>query len=103
MNRDDRDLEQNLLLEKLNSLTSSVQKIIDKTHNIDKTLVKQEKQLEVHIYRTELAENRLDHIEKSIDPIKKHVNRVDGALKLLGLLMLIISIVGGALGIYKAF
>lgn len=51
-----------------------------------------------HIYRTELNEKRLEHIENNIEPIKAHVSRVDGALKLLGILSLVLTII---VGMYK--
>jgi len=44
--------------------------------NIDKTLIRNTVSLEEHIRRTEILEEKLD-------PIEKHVTKVQGALKLI--------------------
>jgi hypothetical protein len=65
---------------------------------IDKTLIRQEETLKHHVFRTDLAEQRLDKMEVAMEPVKAHVRRTDGALKLLG----IISVVSGlAAALYK--
>lgn len=82
--------------QQLNSLLTQV---FDKLHAIDKTLVKQEENLKIHIYRTELAEKRLEIIENDLSPVKKHVNMLEGGLKLLGIISLLIGIILGVIKI----
>jgi hypothetical protein len=41
--------------------------------------------------RTELAEQGIKELQEALEPVKTHVNHVEGALKLLGLL----SVIGG--------
>jgi len=67
----------------------------EKLHHIDKTLVKQEENLKEHMRRTELAEKRLDSIETDLKPIKKHIVRLDGVVKFLGFIALIVGIGAG--------
>jgi len=67
--------------------------------SVDITLVKQEESLKHHIYRTGLAEKRLQHIEDGLEPIKAHVSRVDGGLKMLGILSLVLGIIATGLKI----
>lgn len=53
--------------------------------SIDVTLASQHVSLKHHIRRTEL-------LEKELAPIKRHVDMVNGALKLLGILASILAI-----------
>lgn len=53
-----------------------------------------------HIRRTDLAEESIRLIRAEVQPIKDHVTRVDGGLKLIGFIGLFVGIVGG---IYKIF
>lgn len=77
---------------KLEIIDSKVDKLDSRLDNVDKILVQQHESLKHHIYRTELAEKRLHHIEDSIDPIKSHVDYVKGGIKLLSLLAMILGI-----------
>lgn len=90
------DLLQNLI-DKVENRDNVVERRLD---SIDKTLTSQHESLKHHIYRTDLLEKQLEHIEKDVEPIKIHVNRVDGVLKFLGIISLITGI---ALSFYKMF
>lgn len=57
-------------------IDSKLDKIQDRLESIDVTLVKQHAALEKHIYRTDLAEKRLELVENELLPLKKHVVRV---------------------------
>lgn len=81
-------------------ILKKVDKLDSRLDDIDKTLVKQHESLKHHIYRTDLAEKRLEHIESAMEPIRAHVHRMDGALKFLGVLSLLLGIV---FGIFKLF
>lgn len=65
---------------------------------IDKTLVKQEANLEKHMLRTDQNETMIQIIAEDIKPVKKHVTQVEGILKFIGLISLILGI---ALSIIK--
>lgn len=58
--------------------------------SMDKTLALQHQSLELHIKRTELLEQRLE-------PIENHVQQVNGAGKLIGLLALLATIISAYL------
>ncbi len=64
--------------------------IAEAQSDIKVTLAQQQVILDEHIRRTEL-------LEKELDPVTKHVSRVEGALKLLGVL----SAVGGLMRLFK--
>lgn len=74
-----------LVLNKIDRLDSRID-------NVDKTLVKQEVSLSEHIRRTELAEEAIKILKSSIDPINRHVHMVEGALKMIGGLSLLLGI-----------
>lgn len=69
----------------------SDQRILDKLDemdkridNIDITLAKQHVSLEEHIKRTNL-------LEEQLKPVNKHVDMVNGALKLLGFIAVLLA------------
>lgn len=75
-----------VLNEKIDIRMESIDGRLD---TIEKVLIQQEANLKHHIYRTELAEKRLEHIEDQIVPVTKHITRIDGVLKFLGFLTLV--------------
>lgn len=84
--------------DKLNKIDEKLERIEDKISNIDVTLTKQAKDLEHHIYRTDLAEENIELLRSELDPIKKHINFVDASLKVIGLIASGMTFI---LGIYK--
>lgn len=61
-------------------------KILDKISNIDVTLAKQQISLDEHIRRTAIAEQHIEAIREDIKPMQKHINMVQGGLKVLAAL-----------------
>ena len=59
---------------------------------------KQEENLKEHIRRTELAEENLDMIRSEMQPLKEHVIAINGVLKIIGVLSII---VGSAAGFFQ--
>jgi archaellum component FlaC len=86
--------EKSALMQLLERLDHKVEKLDRRLDNVDKTLIKQEGNLEKHILRTDLAERNIEmvrtevrKVESDLAPVKKHVVQVEGALKLLGLVL----------------
>lgn len=69
----------------MSQILAKLDKLDDRLDSVDKTLVKQEANLGEHMRRTAL-------LEEDLKPIKKHVGHVEGGLKLLGILSLILGI-----------
>lgn len=86
--------------EQLDKIEEKVDRIGEKISNIDVTLAKQAKDLEHHIYRTELAEQNLELIRQEMVPVKKHVALMDASLKVIGALS---SAAMFVLGVIKMF
>jgi predicted nucleic acid-binding Zn-ribbon protein len=86
--------------EQLDKIEEKVDRIESKISNIDVTLAKQAKDLEHHIYRTDLAESNIELLRSEMQPVKKHVALMDASLKVIGALS---SIVMFVLGIAKMF
>lgn len=70
----------------LDEIKNNIKEINSSMREIDKTLVKQEAQLAEHIRRTNLLESK-------IEPVEKHIHMVNGALKLLGILSIVVGII----------
>jgi tetrahydromethanopterin S-methyltransferase subunit G len=70
--------------EKIDRIVEKLDQIDGRIDNIDVTLVKQAGQLEHHIYRTDLAEKHLRTLESDLKPVQKHVEMVNGFLKVVG-------------------
>lgn len=84
----------------LEYLTEKVEAQHDKTDSrldsIEKVLISQELNLQLHMKRSDnLEEIVLDMKEKELKPIQRHVSQVEGAVKLLGLMALLITIATG--------
>lgn len=86
--------------DQLDKIEAKVDIIEEKISSIDVTLAKQAKDLEHHIYRTELAEQNLDLIRQEMVPVKKHVALMDASLKIIGALS---SAAMFILGVVKMF
>jgi len=86
--------------EQLDKIEAKVDIIEEKISSIDLTLAKQAKDLEHHIYRTELAEQNLELIRQEMVPVKKHVALMDAGLKVIGALS---SVAMFLLGVAKMF
>ncbi len=70
----------------LDRIEDKIDTVVERLSSIDITLAKQHVSLDEHIKRTAMLENALE-------PIKKHVNMVQGALKFITALAAIAAIV----------
>lgn len=64
---------------KLNRIESKLDKVVEHISSIESTLAGQHVQLKEHIRRTEL-------LETDMAPVKRHVNMINGIVKLFGLI-----------------
>jgi hypothetical protein len=78
---------------KFERMESKIDKIDERLDSIDKTLAVNTESLKEHMRRTEMLEN-------TVIPIKTHVNQLQGGIKLLGIISLILGIV---LSLYNLF
>lgn len=79
---------------RLERIEQKVDDTNDHLASIDATLSAQHVSLKEHIRRTAL-------LEADMRPIKRHVDMMSGALKLLGVIALIVAIVEGLLVLMK--
>lgn len=66
-------------------------KISEDVSDLKVTVAKQEENIKEHIRRTELAEENLDLIRKEMLPLKEHVVTINGVLKSLGIISVVIG------------
>lgn len=64
-------------------------------------LAKQEVNIDIHIKRTNLLEESLDHLRKELKPVERHVAMMHGAAKLIGVMAVLAAIVKAIVEIYK--
>lgn len=83
-----------------------VKELFDKLESIDKSvdsinviLAVQAEQLKEHIKRSNELEKYVAELEESIEPLKTHVNRVNGLILLLGGIFALIGAIEGILKI----
>jgi hypothetical protein len=67
------------------NIDAKIDKLVDKVDSIDRTLVRNTVTLEEHVRRTSMLEDKLV-------PIEKHVSMVQGAIKLLAILIACIEL-----------
>jgi predicted S18 family serine protease len=77
---------------KLEQIEVKVDKLDERLDTIEKVLIKQEKNIEIHILRTNLLEESVDLLRQEMRPIEKHVHYMHGALKLVGIISLLAGI-----------
>lgn len=87
----------------MKSVEDKLDKISERLDDIVKVQIEQAADLKHHIYRTDLAEARMDSIEEDLKPIKKHVDMLNGALKAVGGLAVLASIVKAVIEVWKFF
>jgi hypothetical protein len=76
-------------------LYNKVESLDDKLSNIDKTLVKQETNLELHMKRSDHLEHLVQLQGKRIEPIESHVNGVNYFMRItIGIIGLVSVVVG---------
>lgn len=73
----------------MSTIKERLERIESKLNNIDVTLAVNTEQLKEHIRRTNLLETKLE-------PVEMHVARVDGALRFLGVVSLLLGIIAAA-------
>lgn len=74
--------------------------IHEKMAAIDVTLERNTASLEEHIRRTELLEQDRDAIREELKPIQKNFDRVEGALKFVGILAVGAGLVTAAIEVF---
>ena len=86
-----KEWSQHVLIE-LKRLNHKQNELNANMSSIDKTLSAQHVQLAEHIRRTEL-------LEEAIQPVKEHVAMVNGGLKLIKIISIVVGIVAAIAGI----
>lgn len=75
-------------IERLTRIEAKVDKIVDRIGSVDGTLKEQHISLQEHMRRTEI-------LESQIKPIERHIVMVQGAMKLIGIIAFLGTILGG--------
>jgi len=70
----------------LEKLYDKQEKMSEDMSDIKVILGKQEENIAHHIKRTDLLEENIKLLKEEISPVKEHVHRAEGALKLIGTL-----------------
>lgn len=89
-------------LEELNKKIDAQHDVVDsRLYDIEKVQLAQEINLKEHMKRSENLEKLISHLEENdIKPVVRHVSMVEGALKLLGVIGILTTIIGGVLKIF---
>ena len=66
-------------------IDGKLDKIEERLDSIDGTLIKQNKDLEHHIFRTELAEQNIEMLRIEFKPIQKRYEAVNVIFKIVGM------------------
>jgi tetrahydromethanopterin S-methyltransferase subunit G len=75
--------------------------IDERLNNVDKTLVKQEMNLDEHMKRSDSLETMINHVKMDLEPVESHVKNVNLILKIIGILGSSICAIYYAIEIYK--
>ena len=83
--------------DQLDKIEEKLDKVEEKISSIDVTLAKQAKDLEHHIYRTDLAESNIELLRTEMQPVKRHVALMDASLKVIGAIASVVTFVIGVI------
>lgn len=84
-------------------IMTSLHQVNERLTEVEIVLVKQESNLEHHVYRTDLAEANIELLRKEVEPLKLRNAMFDGALKLIGLVAALVGITAGIVKIISFF
>ena len=74
-------------------LEAKLDKLDERLDSVDLILVRNTGSLEEHMRRRQLAEEAIDILRRELKPVQTHVARVDGGLKLLGILSVVLAVI----------
>ena len=79
-------------------LEESIKETDKRLDRIEKVMIIQESNLDKHMERSSHLESIIEKMEETdLRPLRRHVSMVEGGLKLLGILGLIITMLGGVI------
>lgn len=79
----------------LNKILEKQDKMSEDISDIKLVNIKQEENLRLHMYRTELAEQNIEILKKELVPVKKHVDLINAAVKIIASISILVGIVVG--------
>lgn len=79
----------------LNRVYDKIESVAKDQSDIKITLAKQEEQLRLHVYRTDLAEQNIEKLRAEIKPAMVRITYVEGFLKVIGALAIVATAVSG--------
>lgn len=82
-------------------IKENLKEIENKLHSIDITLAKQHITLEEHTRRSLANEEQTRLLAEELRPIRKHVSQMEGGLKLLGILSLVLGVIVTFIKLYQ--
>jgi hypothetical protein len=91
---------QKRVVEKLDKLDNKIDTLHDRIHSIDLTLAVQAASLQIHIHRTELAEENIALLRADVVPIQKVVVVIETIFKFIGFIAVLVSIAAGLVKIF---
>lgn len=101
MDRDDWTTWGKHVLESLHSLQRTVERVADRQDDQASTLVRNTVTLEEHVRRTDLLEQKVDHVESQVGDVSAHVHRVQGMSRMARLIAVAAGTLTSILGILK--
>lgn len=84
----------------LKFILERLEQINDELVGISKIQTQQEVNLREHMYRTAQNELSIEKTNTILEPIRTHVNYIEGSLKFLGILSIIIGVVAGVKALF---
>lgn len=84
-------------------MNTKLDKIEEHLGAVDVTLTKQNADLELHIYRTGIAEQRIEMLQSEVEPISKTHQKMMGVFKFIGMGATAITLIGTVVKIMEYF
>jgi predicted nuclease with TOPRIM domain len=91
------------LKEALDKLDNKVDRLDQRLDEISERHITNSASLNEHIYRTELNEENISMLREEFKPIQKHIIMINGILKGIGFLAILIGMVEGVVKVLEFF
>lgn len=86
-----------------NRIYGKLDKIESELVDMKVILGKQEENLRLHMYRTEIAEENIQLLKKQLSPIESYLKSISIFLKFIGVISIFAGLVLTIINIYKSF
>ena len=86
---------------KVDKLSDKMDYVVDNVGEMKVTAARHEENLKDHMRRSDLLEKRTDVLFEELEPVKKHINHVDGIMKFVAAISMLLGLIYTVLKLFS--